>query len=239
MSVRKASSALQMVTPVAPLVERETAALDSQQGSLDWQGRVRLAADRAAGIRTGLVERALVLGADHREGPHLERPETGRRLVAHIDALAEAGLSPAELHAFAEETDLENAGALWILTLLCGCLDVVDSENEFASWIDSLDPALFLDYERVLEVADALRLQPNPRLRQRARKWLDATGHSCAIALETASLNEISDEVLQRLSRHDDPFVQVALERLMARSVEPKSPLLHLSSSGTSAHGLA
>ena len=131
MSERTASRALQMVPVAPPLAERELPAAGPEWGALEWQGEVRLAADRAAGlsasrwqqhVRTGLLERVLVLGADYHEAPHGERPGTARRVLAHIDALAEAAVSPADLAAFAEEAELEHPGALWILTLLFGRL---------------------------------------------------------------------------------------------------------------------
>jgi hypothetical protein len=225
-----ASPALQMV-PVSPaLTEREPSAVGLEWGALEWQGEVLLAADRASGlsaprwqqhVRTGLLERALSLGADHCERPHLGRPETGRRLLAHIDALAEAGLSPEELGAFAGEAELEHPGALWVVTVLFGCLSVSTAEEAFEAWVTSLDPALFLDYRAIHEIAEALTIQPNPRLLSLAQRW--AAGPSeilSAIAVETMSLDQLSDDALVRLTRADGPLVQAAVERLVARSPE-------------------
>jgi hypothetical protein len=140
-------------------------------------------------------------------------------LLAHIDALAEAGLSLSELPAFAEQAALEHPGALWVLTILFGCLDVSGAEEAFEAWVASLDPSLFLSYRGVLEIAEALPIQPNPLLRHCAQRWL--TGRSvvlCAIAVETLSLSELSGDVLLRLAPMDSPLVQVAIERLLARS---------------------
>lgn len=231
MSARRASTALTRVPVVPPLIERERTAAEQDHGALEWQGAVRIAADRASGlsaprwqqhVRTGLLERALVLGADHREGPHLERPEAGRRLLAHIDALAEAGLSLEELPAFAEEAELDHPGALWALTLLFGCLDVTGAEDAFASWIGSLDTALFLTYRGVCEVAEALSIQPNSRLRERALRWVEEpSAVLCALSLEVRRVGEeLAEPELARLVRMDNPLVHAALERLFSRSPE-------------------
>lgn len=233
MSPRMASSALRMVSASPALTEREPSAVGLEWGALEWQGEVRLATDRASGlsaprwqqqVRTGLLERALSLGADHCERPHLGRPETGRRLLAHIDALAEAGLSPEELGAFAGEVELDHPGALWVITILFGCLSVSTAEEVFEAWVASLDPALFLDYRGIHEIAEALTAQPNPRILSLAQRW--AAGPSeilSAIAVETMALEQLSDDALRRLTRADSPMVLVAIERLVARSPESEA----------------
>ncbi len=230
MIVRKASSTLTLVPALAPLAPREAPAADRAFEALDWQGEVRLAADRASGIsaprwqqhvRTGLLERALSLGADHREGPHSNRPEVGRRLLAHLDALAEAGLSFAGLQAFSEEAELDNPGALWMLTLLFGCLDLGDADEAFTSWIASLDEALFLTYRGVIEIAEALVLQPNPRIRAAAASWLSGpSAVLAAIALETMSFEQLYEDAVFRQGRRDNPLIVAAMERLLTRSPE-------------------
>jgi hypothetical protein len=169
----------------------------------------------------------MVLGADHCEGPHGERPEVGRRLLAHIDALAEAGLSIADLPAFAEEAELDRPGALWALTILFGCLNESGAEDAFEAWIDSLDIALFVSYRGIREIAEALVVQPNPTLLRRAPRW--ATGSSiglCAIGLEGAAPEQIAQDQLARRIRLDNPIVQVAIERLLARSPKDMPRLL-------------
>lgn len=228
MIVRKASTALQRVAALPPLVEREPKTAGRDWGALEWQGEVRIAADRAAGlsapqwqqhVRTGLLERALVLGADHREGPHQERPEAARRLLAHIDALAEAGLSPEELGAFAEVADLDAAGSLWVMTILFGCLDASGAEEAFEAWVASLDPSRFVTYDGIAEVADALRIQPNPLLLQGAARWRAGSSELlCAIGLETTSLDRLPGDELPRLARTSSPLVLAAIERLIARA---------------------
>jgi hypothetical protein len=231
--VRKASSSLTLTPASAPLVERHAPFVEPAFDALDWQGSVRLDAERAAGIsaprwqqhvRTGLLERALSLGADHREGPHLDRPDVARRLLAHVDALAEAGLSFAALQAFAEEAELDNPGALWTLTLLFGCLDLGGADGAFTAWIASLDEALFLAYRGVVEVAEALILQPSGQIRADATRWV--TGPSpvlTAIALEMTSIEQLPGDALIRLGRRGEPLIRVAVERLHARSPEAPS----------------
>jgi hypothetical protein len=228
--VRKASSTLTLVPAVAPLIERDAAAADRAFEALDWQGSVRLAADRASGlpaaswqrhVRTGLLERALSLGADHRGGPHSDRGEVGRRLLAHVDALAEAGLSFAGLQAFSEEAELDNPGALWTLTLLFGCLDLGDADEAFASWVASLDESIFVSYQSVVEIAEALSLQPNARIRAGASGWLGgASAVLAAASVETMALEQVSEDALSRLGRREEPVVQVAVERLFSRAPE-------------------
>jgi hypothetical protein len=237
MIVRQASSTLTLVPALPPLVERETAAA-SERGwdALDWQGTVRLAADRASGlsaprwqqhVRTGLLERALSLGADHRDGPHAGRPEAGRRLLAHVDALAEAGLSFGGLQSFADEAELDNPGALWTLTLLFGCLGLGGAEEAFESWIATLDETLFSTYRGIVEVAEALTIQPNLQIRGGAGRWLSGPSVAlAAIALETMSSEQLSHEALAGLIRRDSPIVHVAIERLLTRS--PPEPTRRL-----------
>ena len=227
MIVRKASSFLTMVPALPPLMERETPARDQAVAALDWQGEVRLAADRAGGtsaprwqqhVRTGLLERALSLGADHWAGPHLERPEAGRRLLAHIDALGEAGLSYAGLQAFSEEAEIDNPGALWTLALLFGCLDLEGAPEAFESWVGSLDEALFVTYRGLLEIAEALAIQPNPQIRAGATRWL--AGPSAvlvAVALETIAPEQLTEDARLRLDRWDNPIVDAAIERFAMR----------------------
>lgn len=230
MNVRRASNSLQLVKPVAPLVERDVQAADSQSMALDWQGPVRLVMDRATGIsapkwqqqiRTGLLERALVLGADHYAGPHLERPETALRVLAHIDALAEAGFSVQGLRTFVDESELDTPGALWISTMLFGCFDANEFADEFESWIDGIEAT----HDEIIEIADALRILPNPRFRDLARRWLHGrSAIPCAIALEAVS-SELTPDVLTKLGRHEDSHVQVAIERLLWRRPEMQSVL--------------
>ena len=228
MIVRRASSTLTLLPATAPLVERGVPAADRGFEALDWQGSVRLAADRASGlsaprwqqqVRTGLLERALSLGADHRGGPHLDRPEVARRLLAHLDALAEAGLSFAGLQAFSEQADLDNPGALWTLTLLFGCLDLADADEAFTSWIATLDESLFLTYRGVVEIAEALVLAPNAQIRGGAAGWLGGpSAVLAAVAIEVLSREQLSDDALLRPGRREEPLIRVAIERLFTRS---------------------
>ena len=228
MIVRKASSALTLVPAREPLVERGSAARERAFDALDWQGSVRLAADRASGlsaprwqqgVRTGLLERALSLGADHRAGPHLDRPEVARRLLAHLDALAEAGLSFEGLQAFSEQADLDNPGALWTLTLLFGCLDLVGADEAFTSWIATLDESLFLKYRGVVEIAEALVLAPNAQIRGGAAGWLGGPSDVlAAVAIEVLSREQLAEDALSRLGHREEPLIRVAIERLFTRS---------------------
>ncbi|MEP7123453.1 MAG: hypothetical protein ABJE95_21175 [Byssovorax sp.] len=235
MSVRKASSTLTLTAPVPPLIEREAPAAERSFEALDWQGSVRLAADRALGlsaprfqqhVRTGLLERALSLGADHREGPHTERPEVARRLLAHVDALAEAGLSFEGIEAFSAEAEVDSAGALWTLTLLFGCLDLPGAEEAFTRWIGTLDEALLVVYGGVVEIADALAMQPSAQIRVGAASWLGGpSALLAAVAMEMLAVEPISGEALARLGRREEPLVVVAFERLLTRSpVDARRP---------------
>ncbi|WP_437819577.1 hypothetical protein [Sorangium sp. So ce1078] len=229
MSVRRASTGLQRVVPAAPLAGRDPSPAERELAALDWQGEVRLDAERAAGlsaalwqqhVRTGLLERALALGADHRAGPHLARPEVARRLLAHIDALAEAGLTPAELAACAGEVDLEHPGAPWALAILFGCLAAAGVEDAFEAWLASLDGAAFATYGGVLEIADAIATQPSADLRERARRWATRLDQPvlAAISLEAAHPGELPAEALAALARARSPLVQAAVERYVART---------------------
>jgi hypothetical protein len=200
-------------------------------GALEWRGEVRLAIDRAEGIsaerwqeqvRVGLFERAVALGAAHRAGPHMRRPEVGRRLLAHVDALGEAGAAPAALLAFAQTVEMDRAGVLWVLTLLFGCLKAPGVADAFEGWLAGLDPEIFASYQGVVEVAEALAIQPNPALCERAERWLSGPSMvMCAIAIETLTpkANAVAEHVA-RLALSDAPIVQVALERLFVHRPE-------------------
>lgn len=223
MTVRQASSTLQLVSPAAPLVARDAPAVDEDRCAVPWTGAVRIDAERAAGlsaprwlahVRTGLLERALVLGADHWEQPHGERPETARRMLAHIDALAEAGLSPAELGAFAAEVESDRTGALYGLTILFGCLAAPGAAEAFEEWVSSLDVAA--SYWGIVEIAQAIRAVPGSALQDRARRWLGREDEvPCAIALEAASPDQLSGDVLSRAAKSGSALARVALERLL------------------------
>jgi len=229
MSVRKASSVLRRVVPVPPLAEREPLPAERDLHALEWQGEVRLDAERASGlsaprwqqhVRLGLLERASALGADHRAGPHLERPEAARRLLAHIDALAEAGSTPAEFATFAGEADLDSPGSPWALTILFGCLEARGVEDAFEAWIASLDGAAFPTYRGILEIAEALATQPNPALREGARGWAARADQPVlsAIALEVTPPGELSTGALLALTRVQSPMIQAAVERYLSRA---------------------
>jgi hypothetical protein len=230
MIARKASQSLRRVPVTPALAEREGAEVASCEAGLPWPGAVQLVAERAVGIsaarwqrevRSGLLERALAMGTEHRAGPHRARPEIALRLLAHVDALAEAGLSLAELHAFAAQVDLSRPGALWVVTLLTGCLDLPALEEAFEAWIGELDPALFDTYDGVVEVADALTVQPNPGLRQRAGRWASHRSPVlAACALEAVAPEELSDESLRTLSALDNPIVFAAVDRFLVRTKE-------------------
>ena len=230
-SPRKASTTLRRVPVELPLPERDPAPAARDFGALAWQGSVRLAADRASGVtaarrqahvRAGLFERALALGADHAAGPHRERPEAARRLLAHIDALAEAGTSPAALGALAGDAEIDRVGALWTITLLHGCLDAPDAEEAFLAFLDGLDPARFTSYRPVVEIAEALAIQPNPMLLAAARPW--TSGLRAAIAIEATGPDEITADLAQRAYRTGDPLVIAAIERLFARAPSDVRP---------------
>ncbi|WP_437580667.1 hypothetical protein [Sorangium sp. So ce887] len=237
MSLRKASVGLQRVVSAAPLAGRDPPPAERDLGALDWQGEVRLDAGRAAGlsaalwqqhVRTGLLERAVALGADHRAGPHCARPEVARRLLAHIDALAEAGLTPAELAAFAGEADLEHPGAAWALAVLFGCLDAAGVEDAFEGWLASLDGSAFPTYVGVLEIAEAIATQPSEDLRERARRWVASVEQPvlAGIALEMTPPGEVAGEALAALARVRSPLVQAAVERYLARTPpDARAPL--------------
>lgn len=244
MNVRRASNSLRLVKPAAPLIERDVQAADSQSMALDWQGPVRLAMDRATGIsapkwqqqiRTGLLERALVLGADHYGGPHLERSEAAERILAHLDALAEAGLSAQALRTFIDEAELDTPGTLWISTLLFGCFDTNAFSDEFESWIESIEAT----YDEIVEIAEALRILPNPRFRELTRRWLNGrSAIPCAIALEAVSPDQIALEALARIEDHENSYVQVAIERLFWQRPEMQSMLARRNWAWTNASSL-
>lgn len=246
MIVRKASRALAQVPVTPALAERRAAGAAEAPAkpeptfdALDWRGDVRLDAARALGtpapryqqyVRTGLLERAVTLGEGHREEPHEGRPDAARRLLAHIDALAEAGLSFADLTAFSETADLESPGVLWTVTILFGVLDLPGAEIAFEAWIRAVDEASFEDYPRVIAIADALRTQPNGALRARAEGWWnDPSPVLRALAVEllrpedldlTAAPPGRSGGAGQRLSRaaaDRSTLGLAAFERLLAR----------------------
>jgi hypothetical protein len=227
MIARQASVALGAVPIDQALRERELGGAEPRWSALEWRGEVRLDLDRAAGIsaarwqqqvRVGLLERLVALGFAHRVGSHLQRPDVAPRLLAHIDALAEAGLSLDELRHFSEDADLARPGALWALGLLHGCLDVPDAADAFEAWIESLELSRLQTYEPLLEIADALVTQPNPALHESARRWL--AGRSAvlaAIALEACSPEDLSDDALAAVAMNDSPLVDVALARVLGR----------------------
>jgi hypothetical protein len=227
MTVRRASALLQSVKPVAPLLEREASAADPEWSALAWQGDVRLDPERAVGVsapawqhhvRTGLFERLLSLGRDHWDGSHGDRTEVGTRVLAHIDALAEAGMSLDGIAAFAEEAELEHPGEWWTIALLYGCIDVNGADEAFEAWIASLDPASFVTYRPVLEIARAVAVAPSAAIRDRVARWTtDGREVLAAISIEATPLDSISAEKLRVAARSEAPFVHAAAERLFAR----------------------
>lgn len=226
-SVRSAKTQLGVVMVNRPLAGRAAVPQDAP-ALLDWNGTVRLDADRAVGssaaswqanVRNGLFERALSIGRDHEQGPHRERPETSQRMLAHLDALGEAALTSSALTNLAEETETDRPGTLWTLALLFGTLDAPEMEDAFEAWLGALDPTTFLNFRNVVEVAEAVRTAPSPTLRGRVHSWLHGSQDVlAAIALEASPATALTSEVTNRLARWDAMLVQVAVERAIARS---------------------
>jgi hypothetical protein len=228
------SFAERQTAPLGAIADTGTAANEATLGAIEWQGEVRLSPERAAGtsalarrqqVQTGLLERALVLGQDHRIGPHAERPEVAKRIFAHLDALGEVGLSPADLLAFTAEIESPSPGASWMITLLFGALDAPGAEDAFLEWIASLEHVVFEDYGRVVEVADALRAQPSALLRARAASFFKSPSPELrAISLEMAARETLSRERLTRAAADPAPIAVAAFERYLSRCPRESIP---------------
>lgn len=228
MNARRASRILGLVPCVAPLRARAGHVVRGAEPEvLDWQGPVRLDPERAAAgsaalwqaqVRRGLLERLRSLGADHVAGPLVSRAEVAERLLAHLDALGEAGCSAAELADFALEQDLADVGAPWVLGLLFGTLALSGLPEALESWVSGLDASALPTYDLVIELARALAMAPSPAVLALLRGWLTSPGPLCrAVALEARALHELSESELSDAARLDHPLVWAALERLPAR----------------------
>jgi len=171
-----------------------------------------------AHVRTGLLERAMSLGADHVSGPHRARPEVARRFVSHVEALAEAGLCAEEIFAFAAERDIEDAGVPWAIAILFGCVDAPSAEVCFEAWAGALDPSAPTAYAAVIEIARALAEAPSPRFNGIARRLVASPNAVLrAIALECSSPGDVTDAELSTCASIDAPMVWTALDRLLSR----------------------
>ncbi len=238
MSQRTASLQLRTIAPGTPLPVRDLASAGPDWDALEWQGAVRLDPERASTasaalwqgqVRRGLLERLLSLGADHVAGPHSFRPEVGRRMLAHLDALAEAGLTAEALLAFALEQDLEDSGTPFALALLFGCLATPDAPAALEAWLQAIDAAALAGYSPVVELGRALALAPNPATTALLQGFLSSpTLLARAVALEALSPEDVSDNQLAALAGLDAPLVWTALERLASRA--PLAPARRLPS---------
>jgi hypothetical protein len=234
MNARRASRLLGLVPCAAPLRGRELSAAAADPETLEWQGPVRLDPERAphasaslwqAQVRRGLLERLLSLGADHLAGPHVFRPEVAERLLAHLDALGEAGCSAEELTSFALEQDVGDVGTPWVLGLLFGTLDLSELPEALESWVSGVDAASLPSYALVVELARSLGAAPNPAVLGLLRGWLTSPHPLCrAVALEARALRELSEDQLADAARFDHPLVWTALERLPLRAPADPTP---------------
>lgn len=226
MKPRRVSRTLALVAPRPPVRERATT-LAGQDAVEVWNGPVRLHAERAVGmtvarieqrVAADLFERIVVIGADHFAGAHVDRPAQARRLLAHLDALAEAGLSLERLRTLLDDAELDRPGAGWALAWLHGSLDLPGVDGELETWVRSIDPASVEDYALVVELARAIEIVPNASLGERCRSWLtDTSAILRAVAIEASRAEALPPEVMARVARADEPLPFVALERALAR----------------------
>lgn len=239
MTARRASRVLGLVPCAPPLRGREVPPQASDPDGLDWSGPVRLDPERTTGasaavwqsqVRRGLLERVLSLGADHVAGPLVFRPAVAERLLAHLDALGEAGCSTEELTPFALEQDLSDVGTPWVLGLLFGALDLSDLPPALDAWVTGIEPTSLPTYGLVVELARSLSAAPNAAVGELLRGWLTAPNPLArALAIEARALHELSDTTLTDAARVDEPLVWTALERLPMRGpADPSRRTPHL-----------
>ena len=238
MKIRRASRALVQVTANPALASgaplKKASPPEPAHSALEWRGAARIAAERALGtpvvaarrsVRTGLLERLIAIGSDHRDGPHAGRPEAANRLLAHVDGLAEVGFSFDDLVDFASTLELGSPGVLWTLVVLFGALDAPRAEEALEAWIGSLDEATLTRYAAVIEIADALRTQPNGLLRAAAARWMDR--HSPvlrAVRVEMAAPGELGEPALGKAAADRAPLPFAAFERYLARTPDIAYP---------------
>ncbi|MFO0551165.1 MAG: hypothetical protein U0271_22430 [Polyangiaceae bacterium] len=226
---RTASRALRLVSPRTPMSDKAVVEAEDDAIALEWRGSVRLSKERATGttaaviqsrVRADLLERLVLLGAEHHAGAHADRPELAVRWLRHIDALAEAGVTSASIGAFAEQAELEERpGAHWALALVRGTLELPNAEEAFEDSLRAIDPESMIDFRFVAEVAAAIDVAPNRALAARRAAWLrDPSPIVRAIAIELSTLADLTDEHLERFCVAVEPITFVAFERLLART---------------------
>lgn len=229
MTPRRRSKALTMLIPrpmLLPSRDERPAAVEVEPPA--FVGVVRLDPERAGGtpaaarqenVRRGLFERLMSLADDHFHGSHLDRPVVGERILAHLDALAEAGTSGPALESLLEEADGEDPAALWMVTLLLACLGGDAAPELVEAWVAALDPAIGCG--GVAAIAEAIAIQPDPDVTTIARGWLGGGQPLLtAVALELVRPDAVSSAVAATLARTGSPLLHAAVERLLARCQE-------------------
>jgi hypothetical protein len=145
--------------------------------------------------------------------------------LAHLDALAEAGLTPSDVVTFGEEQEPE-PGLYWTLTLLLCCVDDGSAADALEDWILVHDATIAADYAVLCEIADALRIQPNPAVLRRVAAWESGSQPMLtALALESMPATK-DDATLLRLAATQSPVLHLSIARTLARLPAPSALVL-------------
>jgi hypothetical protein len=169
-----------------------------------------------ATVVEGALERMAMLARQRSERAFGERPRIEARLLAQMDAIAEAGATAEEIGAFAEAEGPKDPWMTWAAAFALGSLAGDASMRVIEDLIEgeALDGA-----EQALAIAEALVVAPHPGLPVLGRKLLASRSPlSCVVGLELLSRRGLLEsETASGAAAHVSPLVAAAAIRAMAR----------------------
>lgn len=169
-----------------------------------------------AAVVEGALERMAMLARQRSERPFGERPRIEARLLAQIDAIAEAGATAEEIGAFAEVEGPKESWMTWAATFALGSLAGDASMRVLEELIEgeALDGAT-----QAVAIAEALCVAPHPGLPVLGRRLLASPSPlSCVVGLELLSRRGLLEsDSASGAALHLNPLVAAAAIRAMAR----------------------
>lgn len=169
-----------------------------------------------AAVVEGALERIAMLARQRSERPFGERPRIEARLLAQMDAIAEAGATAEEIGAFAEVEGPKDPWMTWAAAFALGSLAGEASMRVLEDLIEgeALDGA-----EQAVAIAEALVVAPHPGLSVLGRRLLASRSPlSCVVGLELLSRRGLLEgESASGATQHLSPLVAAAAIRAIAR----------------------
>jgi hypothetical protein len=180
-----------------------------------------------AAVVVGALERMAMLARHRSERPLGERPRIEARLLAQMDAIAEAGATPEELGAFAEGEGPKDPWMTWAAMFTLGSLEGEASLRAVEALIEG---EALAGAEQAASMAEALLVAPHPGLPALARGLLASESPlGRVVGLEVLSRRGLLEpESASAAFEHSSPLVASAAIRAIARQERTAAAIMRI-----------